>query len=159
AGRVLATPVVSEVNVPGYVRAAMDGYAVQAADAANSRLVIGESLPAKPFSRSVQPGEAVRIMTGAPVPSGADAVVPFEAAQENAGYVSIPAGIAAGRNVGRIGEDVAMGIEVLPAGRVLRPQDLGLLASIGTATVPVFRRPRVAILVTGDELLPPGSRP
>lgn len=167
AGRVLAAPAVSAVNVPGFARAAMDGFAVRAADAAGatpeqptSLLVVGESLPGRPFGGMVAPAEAVRIMTGAPVPAGADAVLMAEVVREEPdGRVLAFQPVAAGRNVGRIGEDVAAGREVLPAGRRLRPQDVGLLASIGAATVSAVRRPRVSVLVTGDELLPPGSVP
>jgi molybdopterin molybdotransferase len=100
-------------------------------------------------------------MTGAPIPAGADAVLMAEAAQPEPGGKRVLARepVSPGRHVGRVGEDVAKGQEVLPAGRRLRPQDVGLLASIGVASVSVVRRPRVAILVTGNELLPPGSTP
>jgi molybdopterin molybdotransferase len=144
----------------------MDGYAVRAedtfgADAYNPLplAVVGEALPARPFDGTVGPGQAVRIMTGAPVPAGADAVLPAEAAGEAGGRVLAREPVSPGRHVGRVGEDVARGREVLPAGRRLRPQDVGLLASIGAAEARAVRRPRVAVLVTGTELLPPGSPP
>jgi molybdopterin molybdotransferase len=122
--------------------------------------VVGEALPARPFVAEVHPGEAVRVMTGAPIPTGADAVLMAEAAQEEpGGRVLAREPVAAGRHVGRVGEDVARGSEVLSAGRILRPQDVGLIASIGVTAVAVVRRPRVALLVTGDELLPPGAMP
>jgi molybdopterin molybdotransferase len=167
AGRVLAEPVMSMVDVPGFARAAMDGFAVRAedtfgADAYNPLplTLIGEALPARPFASEVGPGQAVRVMTGAPMPVGADAVLMAEVAQvESADRVLAREAVSPGRHVGRVGEDVAKGREVLPSDRRLRPQDLGLLASIGAGTVNVVRRPRVAILVTGDELLPPGSIP
>src|SRR5947207_5030641 len=167
AGRVLAGPVVSAVDVPGFARAAMDGFAVRAedtfgADAYNPipLTLVGEALPARPFGGTVGPGQAVRIMTGAPVPTGADAVLMAEAAQEEpGGRVLAREPVSPGRHVGRVGEDVAKGREVLPAGRALRPQDVGLLASVGAGAANVIRRPRVAVLVTGNELLPPGSRP
>jgi molybdopterin molybdotransferase len=166
AGRVLAEAVVAEVAVPGFDRAAMDGYAVRGEDTFGAGpynplelTVVGEALAGRPFAGRVAAGEAVRIMTGAPLPEGADAVVPVEVAQEEAGVVRITEPIAPARHVGRRGEDVAPGRTVLPAGRVLRPQDLGLLASIGVGQVSVVRRPRAAILITGDELLPAGSRP
>ena len=162
-GRVLVEPVVSGVDVPGFARSAMDGFAVRATDTAGTPVplaVIGESLPARPFVGEVGPGRAVRITTGAPIPTGADAVLMAEFARiEPDGRVLPSAVLAAGKHVVRIGEDVARGSEVLPAGRRLRPQDVGVLASIGAATVQVVRRPRVAILVTGNELLPPGSVP
>jgi molybdopterin molybdotransferase len=166
-GRILAEPVVSLVNVPGFARAAMDGYAVRAEDTfgaepGNPRplVVLGESFPARPYAGDVGPGRAVRIMTGAPVPDGADAVLPAEAVEGlDGGRVLARDSVPPGRHVGRVGEDVAVGREVLPAGRRLRPQDVGLLAAIGMASAAVVRRPRVAILATGDELLPPGSVP
>jgi molybdopterin molybdotransferase len=98
-------------------------------------------------------------MTGAPLPAGADAVLPVEVAQEEEGLLRISEPISPARHVGRRGEDVEPGRTVLHASRVLRPQDLGLLASLGVATVNVIRRPRVDVLITGDELLPAGSRP
>ncbi|MFO0852347.1 MAG: gephyrin-like molybdotransferase Glp [Gemmataceae bacterium] len=168
AGRVLAAVVVSPVSVPGFTRAAMDGYAVRAedtfgADAYNPRplAVVGDALPAKPFAGTVGPGQAVRVMTGGPLPAGADAVLMAEAADPDpaAGRVLAREAVSPGRHVGRVGEDVAAGREVLPAGRVLRPQDVGLLAAVGVGAAEVVRRPRVAVLVTGDELLPPGAVP
>lgn len=167
AGRVLAAAVVSAADVPGFARAAMDGFAVRAedtfgADAYNplALALIGESLPARPFAGVVNPGQAVRITTGAPLPAGADAVLVAESAEEEpGGRVLAREPVSPGRHVGRVGEDVARGREVLPAGRRLRPQDVGLIASIGVGEVQVIRRPRVAILVTGNELLPPGSAP
>lgn len=157
-GRVLAGGVVSGVDVPSFARSAMDGFAVRSADAPGEMRLVGESLPARPFGGAVSLGQCVRIMTGAAIPVGADAVVMVEHASEVGGRVTVPA-VAAGKHVARVGEDVTAGREVLPAGRRLRPQDVGLLASIGAAAVSVVRRPRVAILATGDELLPPGSVP
>ncbi len=162
AGRVLAEPVVSAVDVPGFARSAMDGFAVRAEDTLSvlPLRIVGESLPARPFMGEVTPGHAVRVTTGAPIPSGADSVLMAEFAQRDAdGRVSARAPVVCGKHVVRVGEDVARGREVLPAGRRLRPQDVGLLASVGAACVPVVRRPRVTILVTGNELLPPGAMP
>jgi molybdopterin molybdotransferase len=166
AGRVLAAGVVSGVAVPLFDRSAMDGYALRGgetfgADAYNPLpfTVLGEALPGRPFAGGVGPGQAVRIMTGAPLPAGADAVLQAEAAEETAGILQVREPVPPGRNVGRTGEDVEPGTMVLPAGRVLRPQDVGVLASIGAAPVEVVRRPTVAVLITGDELLPCGSRP
>lgn len=165
-GRVLANPVTAAVAVPHFDRAAFDGYALRAAETSMatadqpvSLRIAGEALPARPFDRAIQPGEAVRIMTGAPMPAGADAVFPFEFASEAEGFLKVVEPTTAGKNVGHVGEDVPAGRTVLSAGRVLRPQDLGLISSIGIGTVDVVRQPRVAILVTGDELLPPGTRP
>ena len=165
-GRALIAPVVAAVPVPHFDRAAFDGYALRAEETfgADSNhpvtlRVIGEAMPGRPFGRSVGTGEAVRIMTGSPMPAGADTVLPAESAEEAGGVLKVIAPAVAGRNVGRTGEDVPAGRTVLPAGRVLRPQDVGLLSSIGVGRVEVVRRPRVAILVTGDEILPPGSKP
>jgi len=162
AGRVLATPVVSAVDVPGFERAAMDGYAICAEDSVcpTPITIVGEAFPARPYTGHVRRGEAVRITTGAPIPAGADAVLMAEfASRVSDASVSATASVATGKHIVRVGEDVAKGCEVLPAGRQLRPQDLGLLASIGVCRVQVNRRPRVSILVTGNELLPPGSVP
>jgi molybdopterin molybdotransferase len=164
SGRVLEEPIVSPVDVPGFARAAMDGFAARAADTLADMPVpftlIGDAKPGQPFAGTVGPGQTVRIMTGASLPAGADAVLRAEVAQlEPDGRVLVREPASEGKHVGRVGEDVAKGSEVLPAGRRLRPQDVGLLASIGMGTVRVHRRPRVAILVTGNELLPPGSMP
>lgn len=169
AGRVLATPVVSEVDVPGFDRATMDGYAVIADStegaSSYSRLplaVIGDSLPGRPFEGSVAAGQAVRIMTGAPLPLGCDAVLPAEWIEDETGTntsISALAAVSPGKNVGRAGEDIIRGTTLLHGGRVLRPQDLGVLSSVGVSDVPVFSRPRVRLVVTGNELLPSGSRP
>ncbi len=166
AGRVLAEAVVSAVSVPGFARAAMDGYAVRGedtfgADTSNPLplAIVGEAFPAQPFPGELRPGQAARVMTGAPLPAGANAVLQAEAADERGDQVLAREPVSPGRHVGRVGEDVAAGREVLPAGRRLRPQDVGLLASIGAARAPVVRKPRVAVLVTGDELLMPGAAP
>jgi molybdopterin molybdotransferase len=168
AGRVLAADVTAGVAVPAFARAAMDGYALRGeetfgCDAYNPLEfeVVGESFPARPFSGAVQPGQAVRIMTGAPLPEGADAVLMAEAAEEvpGASRVRVREPVPPGRHVGRRGEDVEPGAVVLRAGRVLRPQDVAVLASLGATPVQVVRRPTAALLVTGDELLPCGSRP
>jgi molybdopterin molybdotransferase len=165
SGRVLAEDVSSAVAVPSFDRAAMDGYAVRGQETFGAGpynplefLVVGEALPGRPFSQPVGPGQAVRIMTGAPLPEGSDAVVQAEVAQEQAGKLRISDAVPPGRHVGRRGEDIEVGTAVLHAGRMLRPQDLGVLASIGMASLRVIRRPTVALLITGDELLPCGSR-
>jgi molybdopterin molybdotransferase len=165
--RVLASAVHSPVNVPGFNRAAMDGFAVRAVDTVgatteNPRVLslVGEARTARPYSGILEAGQTVSITTGAPVPTGGEAILVLEAAQVvPAGRVLARVEVAAGRHISRVGEDVKLGQEVLPARRLLRPQDLGLLASIGIGTVEVVRKPRVAILVTGNELLPPGSKP
>ncbi len=166
AGRVLAEDVRAEVDVPGFRRAAMDGYALRGEDSFGassydplSLRIVGEAYPGRPHPGAVGAGEAVRIMTGAPVPEGADAVVMAEVCQEAEGRVAVREAVAPRRNVGEVGEDIRAGEVVLRAGRRLRAQDAGLLASIGVAEAPCRRRPRVRILVTGDELLPAGTRP
>lgn len=166
AGRVLADDVVSPVNVPAFPRSMMDGYAVRAEEtqgaSAYNQLafrVVGRSLPGMPCEREVGPGEAVLIMTGAPLPAGADAVVPVELTERAGDTVHVLEAVASGKHVGQVGEDLRAGTVVLPRGRVLRPQDVGLLSSMGVGSVPVFRRPRVNILVTGNELLPAGTPP
>jgi molybdopterin molybdotransferase len=175
AGRVLASSVVSDVDVPGFDRATMDGYAVDAASTEGAgpytRLpltVVGDSMPGQPFDGSIRRGEAVRVMTGAPIPRGADAVLPAEFVDggdssgypaEAARYVQALAAVSPAKHIGRTGEDVARGTTILERGRVLRPQDVGVLSSIGHAQVNVVRRPRVRLVVTGNELLPAGSQP
>ncbi len=171
AGRVLAASAVSDVDVPGFDRATMDGYAVAATSTegatAYTRLpltVIGDSMPGSPFEGIVSHGEAVRVMTGAPMPLGADAVLPAEwvdAEADDNGLRSVSAltGVSPGKNVGRRGEDIVSGATLLKSGRVLRPQDLGVLSSIGQGEACVVRQPHVRLAVTGNELLPAGSRP
>jgi molybdopterin molybdotransferase len=166
AGRVLAADVRSEVDVPSFARSAMDGYAVRGEDTFGASeydpltlRLVGESLPGRPHAGRVAAGQAVRIMTGAPLPAGADAVVMAEVCEEAGSVVRVREPVAPRRNVGAPGEDIRAGDLVLRAGRRLRPQDAGLLASIGAALVPCRRRPRVRLVVTGDELLEPGSKP
>lgn len=166
AGRVLAEEVAAEIDVPGFPRAAMDGYAVCGEDTfgasaydAIGLAVLGVSLPGAPFEGRVARGQAVRIMTGAAVPDGADAVVMAEVCSEKDWKVEVREAVAPRKNVGVRGEDVRSGETLLFAGRRLRPQDLGLIASIGRDTVACVRRPRVRLVVTGDELLPAGSLP
>lgn len=166
AGRVLASSIISTVKVPNFNRSAMDGYAIRGEEtfgaATYSPLdfkVLGLSLPGKPFEGCVTTQTAVRIMTGAPMPEGADSVIPVELAQEENKVLRVIESIPPGKNVGRIGEDVKIGQELLTAGRKLRPQDIGILSSIGISSVSVIKKPIVDIFITGDELLKPGSMP
>lgn len=159
SGRVLSASVVAGIDVPLFDRSAMDGFAVRGAETTGagdynplSLRVVGQSLPGHPFIGELQAGESVRIMTGAPIPAGADAVLPAEFARELDERVEFTAAIAPGRNIGRRGEDLLAGTIVLPARRRLRPQDVGLLASIGMNTATVIRRPRVRVLATGNEI-------
>jgi len=166
--RVLAVDVASAVDVPPFRRAAMDGYAVHAEDTFGATLydplrleLCGESMPGGAAAPTVPRGGACRIMTGAAVPDGADAVLPAELAREAAesGVVDVVDAIPPGKHVARVGEDVSRGTVLLRSGRRLRPPDVGLLASVGCCPVSVVRRPRVRLLVTGNELLPPGAMP
>lgn len=164
AGRVLAADLVAPIAVPEFDRAAMDGYALRGAETAGAGEynllelpVVGQALPGRPFEGAVPAGAAVRIMTGAPVPGGLDAVVPAEYATEQDGRLAITRAVAPGQHVGRIGEDIARDSTALTAGRRLRPQDAGLAASLGLAQLDVVRRPRVRLLVTGNEVRPPGG--
>ena len=170
ADRVLAASIISDFDVPGFDRATMDGYAVVAEStegaSAYTRLpltVVGDSMPGRPFEGVVSAGEAVRIMTGAPMPRGADAVLPAEWVEIENGnrpeIISALASVSPGKNLGRRGEDVIRGSKLFEAGRALRPQDLGVLSSVGHGNVNVIRQPRVRLVVTGNELLASGTSP
>lgn len=155
-GRVLAQPLVAALDLPAQDIAAMDGFAVRATDLGQgpqALAVRGSVLAGHPFAAALAPGQCVRIMTGAPLPAGADAVVVMEVAQTlDDGRVLLPGPVAPGANRRRRGEHVASGQTVLAAGRQLRNADLALAAGLGCASLPVFRRVRVGILSTGDEL-------
>lgn len=166
-GRVLAADIISPCQVPAHDNSAMDGYALRASDLivdGETRLrLAGTSLAGGAVSSAVANGFCQRIMTGALMPAGLDTVVPQEFTRRDGDYIVIPPGILrAGDNRRLAGEDLALGSVALAAGRILRPADLGLLASLGLAEVPVWRRLKVAIMSTGDELrgvgepLPPG---
>ncbi len=166
AGRVLACPVFSSYDVPAFDRSMMDGFAVIAADtlgaAPYQRLclrLIGSAWPGRPFAGSLTRGTAVQIMTGAPIPVGADAVLPAENAQIESHRVFALDEVSPGKHVGSAGEDIAASSLVLPAGRRLRPQDIGVISSIGISEIEVVRRPQVRLVITGNELLPTGSAP
>ena len=161
-GRVLAESVAADRDIPPVINAAMDGYAVRGADlrGAEVRLrVVGEVAAGHAPDRRVGPGEAVRIMTGAPVPPGADTVVRFEDTRVADDQVAILRPPSPGKNVRQAGEDVRQGQVVVERGKVLRPQEIGMLAAVGYLEVGVIRRPRVAILGTGDEVVPPEQTP
>ncbi|HZP36783.1 MAG TPA: gephyrin-like molybdotransferase Glp [Methylomirabilota bacterium] len=158
-GRVLAEDVCASLDVPPTANSAVDGYAVRGADIPPSgtrELTVVAELPAGAvFDGTLGAGRAVRIMTGAPMPAGADTVYPQEVVERAGDVVRIPAG-PVGVNVRARGEDVRAGSVVLPAGCVLRPQELGVAASLGLPQLLVRQRPRVAILSTGDEVAEPG---
>jgi molybdopterin molybdotransferase len=159
-GRVLARDVSAPFDVPPADNSAVDGYAILGADLAPGcrvRLRVVADLPAGAvYEGGIGPREALRIMTGAPMPRGADTVVPKELSEGSGDWVELTA-VERGANVRARGEDVRAGAVVLTAGSVLRPQDLGLIASLGFAEIVVHRRPRVALLSTGDEVVEPGQ--
>jgi molybdopterin molybdotransferase len=161
-GRVLAEPLAARLTQPPFDASAMDGYAIRAADAATlpARLkLIGESAAGHPFDGRVGPGEAVRIFTGAPVPAGADGVVIQEDTARNGDTVIIQGDNVDLGNIRPRGGDFSAGMQLLGVGRRLGPRELSLAASMGHGDVSVWRRPKVAILSTGDELVPPGETP
>ncbi|PWV60598.1 gephyrin-like molybdotransferase Glp [Plasticicumulans acidivorans] len=155
-GRVLAADVLAPVDVPAYDNSAMDGYAVRSADlpaVGSVRLrLVGSAFAGQPWGGCLGAGEAVRIMTGALLPDGADSVVMQEHAARDGDSVSIGSGHRAGQNVRRVGEDLRCGSVVLAGGRRIAPFDVGVLASLGRGEVRVRRRVRVAFFSTGDEL-------
>ncbi len=155
-GRVLATDIISPHNVPNHDNSAMDGYAFNADDLQPSGpttlRIAGTAVAGKAYVGKIEPGECVRIMTGAVMPVNCDSVVMQEQVQQTGEYMLFGAGVRRGQNVRHAGEDLKTGQTVLPAGHLLRPADLGLVASLGVGEVKVFRRLRVAFFSTGDEL-------
>ncbi|CCH27801.1 gephyrin-like molybdotransferase Glp [Actinosynnema sp. NPDC047251] len=159
-GLVLALDLVAPVALPPFDNSAMDGYAVRAADVAAVpvALPVTDDIPAgRAASTPLEPGTAQRIMTGAPLPAGADAVVQVEWTDGGTSSVRVDRGVPAGANVRRAADDVAVGTTVLVAGTVLGPAQLGLAAALGFGSLPVRRRPRVLVLSTGSELVGPGE--
>jgi len=158
AGRVLAEPVVAAEQVPPFANTAMDGFAVQAADTTEAPVVlsvVGTIAAGDSFSGSVGPGQAARIMTGAPLPDGSDAVVMVERTVFDDAALTVEVGVAVepGNHVRAAGEDIQIGDVVAEAGVTLTPGHLGVLASVGIHEVSVVRRPRVGVVSTGDELV------
>src|SRR5207237_903928 len=159
-GLVLDEEVVADRDVPPFRNSAMDGYAVRArdvADAPASLRVIGEIAAGRSPTRTVGPGEAMRIMTGAPVPEGAETVVRVEDTDNRSDVVTINAATPPGTAVRHAGEDLRRGETVVARGTVLRAAEIGLLASVGRAQARVIKRPRVAVFSTGDELVDAGA--
>jgi molybdopterin molybdotransferase len=159
--RVLAEAQYSTLQVPPSDNSAMDGYVVVAEDIpaeSEARLPVVQRIPAGKSGEPLQRGTAARIFTGGPIPAGGDAVVMQERCRLEDGRVCIRGPVAAGQHVRRAGEDIASGERILEARARLRPQDLGLAASVGLAELPVFRKVRAAIFSTGDELREPGVR-
>lgn len=158
-GRVLAEDVCSSINVPGYDNSAMDGYAVRSADCVEigSQLLVAQRIPAGQVGASLEAGTAARIFTGAPIPPNADAVVMQEHCEQKGDQVSINKPVKMAQHIRRAGEDISQGSVVLKAGHQLRPQELGLLASVGLAKTSVTRKIKVATFFTGDEIIEPGN--
>jgi len=154
--RVLATDIISSINVPNYANSAMDGYAFNAQDFPDSGektfKVIGKSFAGIPFVGEVKSGECVRIMTGAQMATGTDSVIMQEQVQLEGEDISIKSGHCSGENVRHIGEDIKEGAVALQKGKLISPAELGLLASLGVAEVEVYKKIRVAFFSTGDEL-------
>ncbi|MBB3212403.1 molybdopterin molybdotransferase [Herbaspirillum sp. Sphag1AN] len=157
-GRVLAVPQLAQINVPGMDNSQMDGYAVRTVECHEGvRLRVSQRIPAGHVGAVLEPGTAARIFTGAMVPQGADAIIMQEACEADGDYVTLHQVPAVGEWIRRIGEDIRSGATILPAGVRLRPQELGLAASVGLASLPVRRKVRVAVFFTGDELTMPGQ--
>lgn len=159
AGRVLAKAVASDLNIPPADNSAMDGYAVRAADATEGATLkqVTKIFAGHPFDGELQAGECARIMTGAQMPAGADAVIMQENTTANDDSITINQTVKLGDHIRRAGEDIKQGDEVLVSGRKLTPADIGLLASLGCAEVTVFEQITVAVISTGDELKKPGT--
>ena len=165
-GCVLAQDVTSEVALPGFTNSAMDGYAVHAADLAAASETAPVSLPVvhdiaagNTQALSLAPGQSMRIMTGAPMPHGADAVVPVERTDGGLARVTISASVSVGQSVRQAGDDVAAGDLVMRDGTRLEARQIALLAAVGTGRVSVTPKPRVVVISTGDELIEAGTRP
>jgi len=166
-GRVTAAAITAKEPLPAFPRSTMDGYAVRARDTYGASqslpaylVVVGEAPMGRAPGFSIGPGQAALVHTGGMLPDGADAVVMLEvtqAARHN--EIEVLKAVAPGENAMRMGDDIAAGAAVLPAGHWLRPQDIGALSALGVQNVDVARRPRVALLATGDELVPPEATP
>lgn len=159
--RTLATDIQSPMNVPPHDYSAMDGYAVRHEDLTNAPTVlkvVGSAFAGHPFSGRVGAGECVRIMTGALIPEGCDSVVMQEHVQASGSSVEIGEGHRRGQNIRLIGEDIAQNSTVLTKGQIIRPAEMGLLASLGFSDVTVYHKLKVALFSTGDELQEPGTQ-
>ncbi len=166
SGRILAEDIISPANVPDFDRSAMDGYALNAeatfgATSYNPLMfkVVGQVTPGESYKGILKPGEALSIMTGAPVPSGANAVLMAENAEFSNDNIQVLEAVPPGKHVGKVGEDIKKNQKLLRQGRCLRPQDIAVLASVGFTNIKVVRKPEVKLLITGNELLKPGEQP
>jgi molybdopterin molybdotransferase len=156
---VLAEDLIAEAPLPPFPSSAVDGYAVRAADSGKTLPVLGESAAGRPFEGTVSPGAAVRVLTGGVVPDGADVVVMVEDVGLAGESVTVPAGLKAGTNFHRVGDDLKAGDPILGVGTHLGAAEIGIAAATGRAQLPVRRRPRVALMSTGDELVEVGNAP
>ena len=159
-GRIVAADVVAPIDVPGHANSAMDGYAVRAADIPNvgeATLRVTQRIAAGEIGSVLAAGEAARIFTGAPIPQGADAIAIQEDCRRDGALVVVPGPLAPGTFVRPRGNDIRSGAVVLTAGTRIRPQEMGVAASVGIGRIEVRRRPRVAIVSSGDELRLPGE--
>ncbi|OGD26912.1 MAG: hypothetical protein A2Y56_12375 [Candidatus Aminicenantes bacterium RBG_13_63_10] len=164
-GRTLAQNIRARAPIPPFAKATMDGYAVKAADTRPAeagrpvKIEVVEDLPAGRIShKALSSGQAVRIMTGAPLPRGADAVVMVEDTEKAASLVKIFRAVSPGDNIGRAGEDLEKGDLILEKGELIGPAEVGMLAALGLASVRVVRRPKLAVIATGDEIVEPGEK-
>jgi molybdopterin molybdotransferase len=159
AGRTLVEDLAAPRQLPPFPSSAVDGYAIRAAEAGRRLRVVGESAAGRPFEGELPPGSAAAILTGGVVPAGADTVVMVEDVEVGEGWVQVPAGAAAGRNFHRPGDDLRQGDLLVRGGDVLGAAELGLAAAVGLPRLFVHRRPRVALMSTGDELVEVGEEP
>jgi len=166
SGRILAQQIFSPMNVPNFDRSAMDGYALDAESTFGASSynplafrVVGQVTPGETFNRVIKSGETLRIMTGARVPDGTNAVLMAENAEIFENQIHVLEAISPGKHVGKVGEDIRQGQIIFEKGRCLRPQDIGLITSIGLKKIKVVRKPRVELFITGNELLKPGKEP
>jgi len=158
--RVLAQPITSTLNVPPLDNSAMDGYVARFCDInteGETVLPVSQRIAAGHVGELLEPGTAARIFTGAPVPEGADTVIMQEQCEQRGDDVVISDNVNKGDHIRRAGEDITQGSEVMSVGQKIRPQDMGLIASVGVAEIDVYKKIRVAIFSTGDELLMPGD--
>src|SRR5262245_36891862 len=158
-GRVLARDILADEDLPALPRSSVDGYAVLASDRADRFEILEEVTAGRLAHEQMRPGTAMRIMTGGTVPPGADAVVMVEEVEESNGHAVLQHRPRSGENVHPPGMDLARGQRVLEAGSRIGAAEIGLLATVGCASVPVFKQPRIAVLATGDELVEPSETP
>lgn len=157
---ILAEDITAAEPMPPFAAASVDGYAVIAAEGPGARRLVGDQAAGYVDDITIEPGTAARVTTGAPVPPGATAVVMVELTEAGNGHVEIlTADIPEGANIRPVGQDIEAGQLVLPKGKLLGPAELGLLGTVGRATVPVIRRPVVAVMSTGDEIVEPNEPP